>query len=677
MPPTDLLVIGSGIAGLTAALHAARSVDVLLVTKTALVEGSTRYAQGGIAGAIDPSDTPAEHAQDTLSAGAGLCDAEAVRVLCEEGPAAIADLIDRGVVFDRAHDLDPAGELDPDPDPAGELDPYPDPESAAARSLYALGLEGAHSRPRILHAGGDATGRAIEDALAGAVRALTAVPSGSTARGSLTLREDTALVDLLLEGGRVSGAELLAADGTRLAVRARATLLATGGAGQLFSHTTNPAVSTGDGIAAAWRAGAAVEDLEFYQFHPTALAAPGSFLISEAVRGEGAVLRDEHGRRFLPAIDPRVELAPRDVVARAIAQVMAAQDGRPVVLDATGIGAQRLRERFPTIDAAVRGAGFDWGREPVPVTPAAHYWMGGIRTDLDGRTTLPGLLAAGECARTGVHGANRLASNSLLEGAVFGARAACAALRDASSGAVCAASPHTALPAHHAPVDAATSAGSDRSPAPAGSAPSPAPAGAGPSPALAGPDLSPVPTGSGPSPALAGPDLSPVPTGSGPSPALAGPDLSPAPAGPRAATPHPMRAASGPGRSERWTRADLQELLWSHAGLLRTGEQLDAAAAQLSSWQDQDPDSCTTVAELEDRNLLHLARLLIGHALARPGSVGAHHRLDDPRPLAAQGPVDTQGPADARGRTDAHELVDARTPAPSTDSEPAQEALAC
>ncbi|MGP5386348.1 L-aspartate oxidase [Brachybacterium tyrofermentans] len=631
--PTDLLVIGSGIAGLTAALHAARSVDVLLVTKAELAEGSTRYAQGGIAGAVDPSDTAAEHEQDTLAAGAGLCDAEAVRVLCDEGPATIADLIDRGVAFDRAGDLESAGGLDA----AGDLEPADGLGSGigAGRSPYALGLEGAHSRPRILHAGGDATGRAIEEVLVDAVRDRATESSSSATGGSLALREHTALVDLLVDGGRVVGAELMAADGTRLAVRARATLLATGGAGQLFSHTTNPSVSTGDGIAAAWRAGAAVEDLEFYQFHPTALAAPGSFLISEAVRGEGAVLRDEHGRRFLPAIDPRAELAPRDVVARAIAQVMAAQDGRPVVLDATSIGADQLRERFPTIDAAVRGAGVDWGSEPVPVTPAAHYWMGGIRTDLDGRTTLPGLLAAGECARTGVHGANRLASNSLLEGAVFGARAGATAVEQvratasaalpvaaaalpvaaaalpvtgtalpiAPRGAGCAASPYTALPAHHAPVDAAVPAGSDPRP--------------------------------------------------GPSP------------------------APGPGASERWTRAELQELLWSHAGLLRTGEQLDAAAAQLASWGDPDPASCTTVAELEDRNLLHLARLLIAHALARPGSVGAHHRLDDPRHLATQGPADNQGHAEARGRTDAHELVGAPTSALSADSEPAQEALAC
>lgn len=513
---TEVLVVGSGIAGLTAALTAAERSDVLLVTKGELAEGATCRAQGGIAGAVGPGDSPAAHARDTLAAGAGLGDAEAVRVLCTQGPAAIAELLARGVVFDRAED-----------------------------GSCALGLEGAHDRPRILHAGGDATGRAIEDALIRAARARAA----EGARGGLTLLEHTALVDLQVAQGQVVGAELLAADGSRVRVRARSTVLATGGAGQLFAHTTNPAVATGDGLAAAWRAGAALEDLEFFQFHPTALAVKGphaSFLVSEAVRGEGALLRDAQGRRFLPALDPRGELAPRDVVARAIAHVMAAQGGRPVLLDATAIGAERLRRRFPTIDAAVRAAGIDWGREPVPVTPAAHYWMGGIRTDLDGRTTLPGLHAAGECARTGVHGANRLASNSLLEGAVFGARAGAAAA--------------TSTPADHG------------------------------------------------SPAAG-------PTG-------AGEEL-------------PPRTATG----RAWSRTELQELLWSHAGLLRSGTALEEAAAELATWRAPDPAAHITARELEDRNLLDLARLLLAHALARPGSVGAHHRLDDPGTTAAPHPV--------------------------------------
>src|SRR5699024_5602178 len=344
-------------------LRASRTADVLLVTKGALTDGATACAQGGIAGAVGPGDSPAQHARDTLEAGAGLCEADAVRVLCEEGPAAIEALIAHGVAFDQRGVTEPG------------------------RSPYALGLEGAHGRPRILHAGGDATGHEIQRTL---VRAVTQAARSTGGAGRLAVREHTALVDLRVESGRVVGA-------------------------------------SGDGIAAAWRAGAALADLEFYQFHPPALAGPESFLISEAVRGEGAVLRDERGRRFLLAVDPRAELAPRDVVARAIAETMRAQSGRPVLLDATSIGRERLRERFPTIDAAVRRHGADWSRTPVPVTPAAHYWMGGIRTALDGATSRPGLFAAGECARTGVHGANRLASNSLLEGAVFGARAGQAA----------------------------------------------------------------------------------------------------------------------------------------------------------------------------------------------------------------------------------------------------------
>lgn len=519
-PDAEVLVVGSGIAGLMAALRAARSATVLLVMKADLAQGSTRSAQGGIAAALDPADSPAQHARDTRTAGVGLCEEEAVRVLCGEGPEAVAELIDRGVRFDRAE---------------------------GPGSAYALCLEGAHGRPRILHAGGDATGHAIQQALG----------TAALEERRIVVREHTALVDLLVEDGHVVGAELMAADGSRLRARASAVLLATGGAGQLFSRTTNPAVATGDGIAAAWRAGAALEDLEFYQFHPTALARPGSFLISEAVRGEGAVLRDEHGRRFLPGMDQRAELAPRDVVARAIAQVMAAQEGRPVWLDATALGGRHLHERFPTIDAALQAAGIDWAREPVPVTPAAHYAMGGIRTDLDGRSTLPGLLAAGECARTGVHGANRLASNSLLEGAVFGARAADAAAADAAL------------------ARARSSAG---------------------------------------------------PAGNGPRPAASDPQ-----AVPRSAPP----VERGSSTAADWARAQLQELMWDRVGLLRTGAELEAAAAQLATWRPPGPGALTSITALEDRNLLDLARLLTAHALARPASVGAHHRLDSPSEVLA------------------------------------------
>jgi L-aspartate oxidase len=411
-----VLVVGSGIAGLTVALHAVDGgCRVTLVTKDVLEHANTRYAQGGIAGVMFDDDRSEDHVRDTLSAGAGLADPEAVRVLVEEGPDRIRELIALGVAFDRD-----------------------------AHGVLVKGLEAAHSYPRILHAGGDATGTAIEKALVARLRA-----------SDVTVIEHAFLIDLVVEHGRVGGVDLLLDDrvaaagtpavtGRRRRVRADAVVLATGGAGQLYAHTTNPPVATGDGIAAALRAGAEVNDLEFFQFHPTVLpAAAGedAFLVSEAVRGEGAVLVDEDGRRFVFDSHPDGELAPRDVVARAIAERMAAQDGRAVFLDATGLRATPeetrafLARRFPTIDAAVRARGLDWAIQPIPVTPAAHYLMGGVTTDLWGRTTIPGLYAVGEVARTGVHGANRLASNSLLEGAVFGARVGDVIAADAASGA--------------------------------------------------------------------------------------------------------------------------------------------------------------------------------------------------------------------------------------------------
>lgn len=378
-----VIVVGTGIAGLIAAHRASERHDVVLVTKSSLSESNTRYAQGGIAVALFPDDSVESHVADTLRAGAGLCDPVAVEVLCSEGPGRVRDLIALGVAFDRRD---------------GE---------------FVRGHEGAHSARRVLHAGGDATGFAIESALLRAVR-----------RRAIEVHEHTFVTDLVVVGGEVRGVDVIAADGTTQRIPADVVVLASGGAGQLFRHTTNPAVATGDGIAAAWRAGAAVSDLEFTQFHPTALALPGHHLISEAVRGEGAVLRDADGERFMLDAHPDAELAPRDVVARGIAAAMARHDGRPVVLDATALGADFLRSRFPGITAACAERGLDWTREPVPVTPAAHYAMGGIRTDLDGRTTLPGLFAVGEAACTGVHGANRLASNSLLESLVFAWRAA-------------------------------------------------------------------------------------------------------------------------------------------------------------------------------------------------------------------------------------------------------------
>lgn len=399
----DYLIIGSGIAGLFTALRAAQSVAktggrVALVTKAHLEESNTRYAQGGIAAAVAPTDSPASHVEDTLIAGAGLCKPEAVQILCEEAPARIADLLKVGVPFDREHS---------------------NPTEAAPK--LALGREGAHSANRILHAGGDATGYHIEISLCRAVRECP----------NLDLFEQTFVENLLTddEGERVTGAQGRKADGSSLTLTARVTILASGGAGQLYAYTTNPAVATGDGLALAYRAGATLADLEFYQFHPTALVLPGAptFLISEAVRGEGATLRrvkadGSAGDAFMLEYDPRGDLASRDVVARAITTEMA-QSGLPYVyLDATHLPAEVLQERFPTINRFCLEHGLDFTRQPLPVAPAAHYFMGGVATDTWGATSIPGLFACGEVACTGVHGANRLASNSLLEGLVFGQR---------------------------------------------------------------------------------------------------------------------------------------------------------------------------------------------------------------------------------------------------------------
>jgi len=380
-----VVVVGTGIAGLIAALKASQNHDVTLVTKAELSESNTKYAQGGIAVAMFPDDSVESHIEDTLRAGAGLNDRHAVEILCAEGPQRIRDLIDLGVAFDRE---------------GAEL---------------ARGHEAAHSHRRVIHAGGDATGLVVELALVDAVRDV-----------AVEVHEHTFMVDLVVADDRVTGVDLLLADGTERRVDADFVILASGGAGQLYQHTTNPTVTTGDGVAAALRAGAAISDVEFYQFHPTSLAVPGNPLVSEAVRGEGAVLLDAGGRRFMFDVHPDGELAPRDVVARGIASQMAKQGGAPVLLDATALGAAFLADRFPGITKVVEEHGFAWGTEPIPVTPAAHYWMGGVRTDDDGRTTVRGLLAIGEVSCTGVHGANRLASNSLLESLVFAWRSAAA-----------------------------------------------------------------------------------------------------------------------------------------------------------------------------------------------------------------------------------------------------------
>ncbi len=379
---TDVLVLGAGVAGLSAALAAAREgLSVTLLTKAPLGASATRYAQGGVAAALAPPDSPELHFSDTLSAGGGLCDTDAVRVLCAEGPGRLRVLFALGAVFDR--------------------------EDGA----LALAREGGHSLARVVHAGGDATGAEVERALVAAVRA-----------AGVEVAEGWLALDLIVAGGRATGVTTRSPQGEPGAVTARHVVLASGGAGQLFSVTTNPVVSTGDGVAMALRAGAAVADVEFMQFHPTALHHPGMPrpLLSEALRGEGAVLRDEAGVAFMSGEHPLGDLAPRDVVARAIASRLAERDLEHLWLDATCIDG--FPTRFPTIWAACQAVGLDPTRDWLPVAPAAHYLCGGVVTDLDGATSLPGLWACGEVACTGVHGANRLASNSLLEGLVFGHR---------------------------------------------------------------------------------------------------------------------------------------------------------------------------------------------------------------------------------------------------------------
>ena len=388
----DVLVIGSGIAGLTFALKAAAHASVHVVTKKERAVSSTNYAQGGIAAVMAPDDSLDLHVRDTLMAGAGLCHLAAVEALVREGPARVRDLIDWGVRFSAS---------------AGDL---------------SLGREGGHSRRRIVHAG-DLTGREIEGALIDAV----------ARHPRITLSEDLHAIDLLCihdartHEPRCTGALLLEhRTGELVELRAGLVLLATGGAGQAYQHTTNPDIATGDGVAMAWRAGATLANLEFVQFHPTALhpASERAFLISEAVRGEGAVLRRKDGSDLMLGVHPLASLAPRDVVARTIDLELKRSGEDYVLLDLSPIGSTRIATRFPGILAECRERGLDIRREPIPVVPAAHYSCGGVVTDADGRTSIAGLFAAGEVACTGVHGANRLASNSLLEAVVYSHRAA-------------------------------------------------------------------------------------------------------------------------------------------------------------------------------------------------------------------------------------------------------------
>ncbi len=562
------MIVGSGVAGLYAALLATdaataggRDIEVVLLSKGTLEQSNTFYAQGGVSAVLAPEDAApgdsvAAHIADTLAAGAGLNDAEAVRVLCTEAVRDIAGLARYGVHFDAGPDGGPA-----------------------------LGLEAAHSAPRILHAGGDATGACIARGLVAAVlerAVLERAVLGRAAHGRLRVETSAFVTDLLTDvrpdalsqhgatpptPARVTGVAYLAA-GRPQQLAADAVLLATGGAGRLFARTSNPSVATADGLALAWRAGAAVRDLEFFQFHPTTLAAdevpggPPALLISEAVRGEGAVLLDSAGYRFMPDYHPDAELAPRDVVSRSIALHLAATGAAPdspVYLDARGIEADRgagfLARRFPTITAATLAAGYDWTAETVPVSPAAHYWMGGVCTDLRGRTSVPGLYAAGEVARTGAQGANRLASNSLLEGLVFGRRA----VEDF--------------------LDA------------------------------------------------------PVPDTAWLSPARG--DVHPGGLVPPAAAVAPKTGAAD-ASDVPFSRARLGRLMTAAAGVTRTGTDLDAAALQLAQWA-AGFEAADFIAEAraglgqaahEDRNLLQAAELLVAAARQRTHSVGAHYRAD-------------------------------------------------
>ncbi len=496
----DFLVIGSGVAGLRAALELAEVGRVAIVTKGTPLESSSSYAQGGVAVALSEEDDVSIHLTDTLKAGHGLCREKAVRVLVEEGRARIQELIAWGAKFDKAG------------------------------GKFAFTREGAHSRSRILRARGDATGNEMVRTLLARAMRVKAIERWD--------RHFT--VDLVVLGGNCCGAVVLdERSGRRHAISARAVVLATGGAGQIFARTTNPPNATGDGMAMALRAGAVLDDMEFVQFHPTALYLPSSppFLLSEAMRGEGGQLRNIKGELFMHRYHPAGALAPRDVVARAIWSEMAATRSRHAYLDVTHLSASFVKRRFPTIYATCLRYDIDITEEWIPISPSAHYMMGGAWTDLSGATTVPGLFAAGEVACSGVHGANRLASNSLLEALVFGARAARAALDWAGRSVV-----PSVLPSVREFEGEMTRRFED---------------------------------------------------------------------------------------AEK-LRSSLRRLMWGKVGIIRSGDSLRAAVAQLSRWSRQVSRAFETRAALEVKNMVQVARVIAEAALWRENSVGAHYRSDFP-----------------------------------------------
>ena len=497
----DFLVIGSGVAGLRAALELSRTGRVIVLTKGHPLQSSSIHAQGGVAVAMSEEDDVAIHLTDTLKAGHGLCQKEAVRVLVEEGPDRIQELIGWGAKFDKVG------------------------------GKFAFAREAAHSRSRILRARGDATGNEM-------VRVLIAEVN----RQERIQRLDHHFtVDLVVDAGRCCGAVVLdEGSGRQFVLPARAVVLTTGGAGQIYARTTNPSNATGDGMAMALRAGAVHQDLEFVQFHPTALYLPSSppFLLSEAMRGEGAQLRNNKGALFMQRYHPMGALAPRDIVSRAILAEMAATKARHVYLDVTHLGAEFVKRRFPTIYATCLRYDIDITEEWIPVSPSAHYMMGGVWTDLNGATTVPGLFAAGEVACSGVHGANRLASNSLLEGLVFGARAASAAVACAGRR-----QKSTTLSSQEATLQA---------------------------------------------------------------------------------------GQFGTLEDAEKLRSSLRRTMWGQVGVIRSGESLIRACAQLSRWAQLVTQPFETRAALEVKNMVQVAQCVAEAGLWRENSVGAHYRSDFP-----------------------------------------------